>query len=68
MVPVNLKIIKLLVEELLSASGSMRALDASAAAAAGLEEANSDDDEWEDEPGLLDLSRSTVKEGIYSRS
>ena len=50
-------------EELLSASGNMRALNASMAAATGLEDANSDDDEWEDEPGLLDLSRSAVKEG-----
>ena len=63
MVNVNLKIIKLLVEELLSASGSMRALDASAVAAAGLADENSDDDEWEDEPDLLELSRSAVKQG-----
>ena len=67
MVPVNLKIVKLLVEELLSASGNMRALDASATAAAGLEDANSDDDEWEDEHGLLDLSRSAIKEGNYRK-
>ena len=43
----------------------MRALDASVTAAAGLEDINSDDDEWEDEPGLLDLSRSAIKEGEY---
>ena len=39
----------------------MRSLDA--AAAAGLAEDNSDDDEWEDEPGLFDLARSGVKQG-----
>lgn len=63
MVPVDLKIIKLLVEELLSASGTFKALDSSAVTAAGLSGENSDDDEWEDEPDMLDLSRSTIKQG-----
>lgn len=66
MVPVDLKIIKLLVEELLSASGTFKALGSSAVTAAGLSGENSDDDEWEDEPDMLDLSRSTIKQGKWS--
>lgn len=56
-----LKIVKVLVEELLSASGNSRALDAQAAAE--LEEEGSDDGDWEDETNpFLDLGGSMTKE------
>lgn len=60
-IPASLKIVKVLVEELLSASGASRSLDA--AAAAGLEDENSEDEDWEDEPnGFLDLGAGITKE------
>jgi hypothetical protein len=60
-IPVPLKIIKLLIDELLSASGQSRAADA--AAAAELAEEDSDDGEWEDEPNVFDLSGMASKQG-----
>ncbi|KAK2759162.1 hypothetical protein FQN54_003262 [Arachnomyces sp. PD_36] len=64
-VPATLKIIKVLVEELLSASGS-RELDAATAAA--LEEEGSDDgDEWEDLPSnTLDLGLGITKQELMA--
>ena len=60
----QLKIIKVLVEELLSASGN-RALDA--AAAADLEDDDEDDGEWEDDPNdFLDLGSGMTKSQLMS--
>ncbi|KAI9667509.1 MAG: hypothetical protein M1821_000325 [Bathelium mastoideum] len=64
-VPAPLKIIKVLVEELLSASGSARAIDS--AAAAELDEEGSDDGDWEDDPDMLDLGLGVTKQGERKR-
>lgn len=72
-----IKIIKVLVEELLSASGTARNIDGKAANEMGgstealggsepgaADEDGSDDDDWEDEPGgVLDLGLGTTKQG-----
>lgn len=64
MVPAPLKIIKVLVEELASATGNK---EIDAATAAALEEAGSDDDEWEDIPSnTLDLSLGVTKQDLMS--
>lgn len=64
MVPAPLKIIKVLVEELASASGNK---EIDAATAAALEEEGSDDDEWEDIPSnTLDLSMGVTKQELMS--
>lgn len=56
----QLKIIKVLVEELLSASGTARNLDA--AAAAELDDDADDDGDWEDDSnGFLDLGAGMSK-------
>lgn len=64
-VPAPLKIVKVLVEELVSASGN-RELDA--ATAATLEEEGSDDgDDWEDVPGnVLDLGLGVTKQELMA--
>ncbi|KAK3687769.1 armadillo-type protein [Podospora appendiculata] len=63
-IPASLKILKVLVEELLSASGVKAASSMAAAAAAGFADEDEDitDDGWEDEPGeILDLSLGSTK-------
>ncbi|KAG9247708.1 armadillo-type protein [Calycina marina] len=61
-VPANLKIIKVLIEELLSASGHGAAANAAAAAAAEFADEEADDDGWEDLPqNILDLGLGTTK-------
>lgn len=68
-IPATLKILKVLIEELLSASGVRDASNAAAAAAAGFEDVESDDDGdgWEDEPGdTLDLSLPSTKADLMS--
>ncbi len=60
-VPVRLKILKVLIEELSSAGGNSRTIDA--AAAADLAEEGSDDGDWEDEPGTLDLGSASTRQG-----
>ncbi|OKL64018.1 hypothetical protein UA08_00243 [Talaromyces atroroseus] len=63
-VSANLKIIKVLVEELAGASGNK---EIDAATAAALEEADSDDDEWEDLPSnTLDLGLGVTKQELMS--
>lgn len=67
-IPASLKIIKVLIEELLSASGARAAANAAAAAVAS---ANFDDDEnddegWEDDDDTLDLSLGTTKADLMS--
>ncbi|KAF2667312.1 ARM repeat-containing protein [Microthyrium microscopicum] len=59
-VPANLKIIKVLVEELQFASGSKHELEAAALEAA--EDEGSDDEDWEDDPNTLDFGGANIKE------
>ncbi|KAI9801812.1 MAG: hypothetical protein M1825_003185 [Sarcosagium campestre] len=65
-VPVPLKIVKVLVEELSSASGTTRAIDAAAAAELAADEGNSEDGDWEDVPGTLDLSLGATKQELMA--
>ncbi|KAF9640212.1 putative importin beta-5 protein [Lasiodiplodia theobromae] len=59
MVPATLKILKVLVEELLSASGNMQ--NVNAAGANDLPDDVSDDDDWEDDDNELDLGAGVTK-------
>ncbi|KAI1209828.1 ARM repeat-containing protein [Annulohypoxylon truncatum] len=58
-----LKILKVLIEELLSASGVGGAANAAAAAAAEFADDN-DDDGWEDDPDTIDLNLGSVKNDL----
>lgn len=63
-IPAPLKILKVLVEELLSASGNARSLSSAAAAAAELADDagnNSEDGDWEDDPDEFDLGLPGTK-------
>ena len=62
-IPVPLKIVKVLIQELSFSSGEGR-LDA--AAAADLAEEGSDDGDWEDIPSALDLGSAVTKQGRFS--
>lgn len=69
MIPATLKILKVLIEELLSASGVQGAANAAAAAVTEFADTESDDgdDGWEDEPGdTLDLSLGATKADLMS--
>lgn len=57
-IPATLKILKVLIEELLSASGIQGAANAAAAAAAEFADADEDDGDegWEDEPDTVDAA------------
>ncbi len=63
MISAQLKILKVLIEELLSASGLQGASNAAAAAAADFADADSDDGDegWEDDGDVLDLALGTTK-------
>jgi hypothetical protein len=63
-IPAPLKIIKVLIEELLSASGAQSAALATAAAEFADEEG--DDDGWEDVPSVLDLAGVGTKEQLMA--
>lgn len=63
--PAPLKILKVLVEELLSASGIGRSLDATNAGDAA-DDDDSDDGEWEDDEDVLDLGLGVTKQGMLS--
>lgn len=63
-VSAQLKIIKVLIEELLSASGAQTA--ATAAAAAQFADEDDDDDGWEDEPNVLDLGMGATKADLMA--
>ncbi|KAM5347947.1 hypothetical protein ACJ41O_007771 [Fusarium nematophilum] len=67
-VPASLKIIKVLIEELLSASGQRAAANAAAAAvaSASYDDDENDDEGWEDEDDTLDLSLGTTKADLMS--
>ncbi|KAI1104066.1 ARM repeat-containing protein [Jackrogersella minutella] len=62
-IPAPLKILKVLIEELLSASGSNGAANLAAAAAAEFADEN-DDDGWEDDPDTIDLNLGSVKNDL----
>ncbi|KAJ6447235.1 AP-3 adaptor complex subunit beta [Purpureocillium lavendulum] len=66
-IPAPLKIIKLLIEELLSAAGARNAADAAAAAVSANAELESDDEDdgWEDDDAL-DLSLGMTKSELMS--
>ncbi|KAH8681548.1 putative importin beta-5 subunit [Xylariales sp. PMI_506] len=63
-VPAPLKMLKVLIEELLSASGLQSAANAAAAAAAEFADDDEDDDGWEDEPDTVDLSLGSTKSDL----
>lgn len=65
-IPAQLKIIKILVEELSSASGTGRGLDPSAAADLDDDE-DEEDEDWEDDPSdFVDLSTGMTKSQLMS--
>lgn len=64
-IPAPLKILKVLVDELASASGMQSAATAAAAAAAQFVD-DDEDDGWEDEPDTIDLSLGTTKSDLMS--
>jgi hypothetical protein len=65
-IPAPLKILKVLIEELLSASGAHGAANAAAAAAAEFADDDDDDDGWEDDPNTIDLSLGSTKNDLMS--
>jgi importin-9 len=66
-IPAPLKIIKLLIDELLSASGARAAANAASAAVASAEFEDDDDDEgWEDDDDTLDLGLGATKGDLLS--
>ncbi|RFU32070.1 hypothetical protein B7463_g4248, partial [Scytalidium lignicola] len=65
-IPASLKIVKVLIEELLSASGVQSAVNAAAAAAAEFADEEADDDSWEDLPNTLDLGLGSTKADLMA--
>lgn len=65
-IPAPLKILKVLIEELLSASGVQSASVAAAAAAAEFADEEHDDDGWEDDPDMVDLALGGTKNSLMS--
>ena len=65
-IPASLKIIKVLVEEMVSASGATAAADAASLAVAAAEFEDDDDDNWEDDDNVLDLSLGSTKADLMS--
>ncbi|QSZ34585.1 hypothetical protein DSL72_006179 [Monilinia vaccinii-corymbosi] len=63
-IPAALKIVKVLIEELLSASGLQNA--ATAAAAAEFADEEGDDDSWEDVPNVLDLGSASTRADLMA--
>lgn len=64
-IPAPLKIIKVLIEELLSAAGHQSAAAAAASAAAEFDD-EGEDDGWEDVPSVLDLGLGTTKADLMA--
>lgn len=63
-IPATLKIVKVLIEELLSASGARAAANAASAAvatSAEFDDEDNDEESWEDEDDTLDLSLGATK-------
>ncbi|KAL2208576.1 ARM repeat-containing protein [Sarocladium strictum] len=65
-IPASLKIIKVLVEEMVSASGARAASSAAAMAVAAAEFEDDGDDNWEDDDDILDLSLGSTKADLMS--
>ncbi|KAI1069863.1 hypothetical protein LB507_008120 [Fusarium sp. FIESC RH6] len=66
-IPASLKIVKVLIEELLSASGQQAAANAAAAAVATASfEDENEEEGWEDDDDTLDLSLGTTKHDLMS--
>jgi hypothetical protein len=63
-IPASLKILKVLIEELLSASGLQSAATAAAAAAAEFADEDDGDDGWEDDPDTIDLNLGSTKSDL----
>jgi hypothetical protein len=68
LVPANLKILKVLVEELHSAAGGGNSGFESAAIEALDDDESADDEEWEDDNNFLDLGLGTTKKGMFLRA
>lgn len=68
LIPSPLKIVKVLIEELVSASGARAAANAAslAVAAAQFDDDENDDEGWEDDDDTLDLSLGTTKADLMS--
>jgi hypothetical protein len=69
-IPATLKIVKVLIEELLSASGARAAANAAAAAVSNTDFDDDDNDEegWEDDDDTLDLSLGATKAELMAYS
>ncbi|EHK17912.1 uncharacterized protein TRIVIDRAFT_210243 [Trichoderma virens Gv29-8] len=67
-IPATLKIVKVLIEELLSASGARAAASAASAAVASAEfdDEDNDDEGWEDDDDTLDLSLGATKADLMA--
>jgi hypothetical protein len=65
-IPASVKIIKVLVEEMISASGARAASNAAAMAVAAAEFEDDGDDNWEDDDDVLDLSLGSTKADLMS--
>lgn len=67
-IPASLKIVKVLIDELLSASGVRGAANTAAAAvaSASFDDDENDEEGWEDEDDTLDLSLGTTKADLMS--
>lgn len=65
-IPASLKIIKVLVEEMVSASGARAASNAAALAVAQAEFEDDENDDWEDDDDVLDLSLGSTKNDLMS--
>lgn len=65
-IPAPLKIVKLLLDEHLSAAGQNAAANAASAAIAAAVEEGDDEEGWEDEDDTLDLGAAAVKNDLMS--
>lgn len=65
-IPAPLKIVKVLIEELISASGHQSAAAAVAAAQAEFADEEGENDDWEDLPNTLDLGLGATKADLMA--
>lgn len=65
-IPAQLKIIKVLIQELESASGLHSASNAAAAAAAEFADEEGENDDWEDVPSTIDLGLGSTKADLMA--
>jgi len=66
MIPAPLKIVKVLIEELASASGAQGSAAALASAAEFADDDEEDEGSWEDVPSILDLGLGSTKEQLMA--